>query len=119
MSRKEFSKAVKVAVVKRATKNGVTYCEECNAMAKNWDIDHINPDGLTGKPGIENAKLLCKPCHSEKTKLDVAVIAQAKRREAKNLGVKATATIKAAGFAKLEKPVKNRSPLGPPRPMFQ
>lgn len=93
MSRKEFPKAVKVAAIKRATIKMVVYCEECHAIAKRYQIDHIDPDGLTGKPTLENAKLLCLPCHSEKTKSDVANIAEAKRREAKHLGVK-TATVK-------------------------
>lgn len=120
MARAEFTKAVKVAVIKRATINGVVICEECQSLAKSWDIDHIDPDGLTGKPTLENARLLCKPCHVEKTKADVANIARAKRREAKHVGaVKPKAAIQSAGFAKSDKtpkrPVKivpvNNSPI--------
>lgn len=97
MARKNFSKAVKVACIKRATRDGVVYCEECNLPAKKWQIDHINPDGLTGEPTLENAKLLCLSCHDVKTNTkDKPAIAQAQRREAKHLGaVKPKATIKA------------------------
>jgi 5-methylcytosine-specific restriction enzyme A len=96
MARREFSKAVKVACVKRATRDGRQYCEQCGALAKRFEIDHVDPDGLTGKPVLENAKLLCKPCHDVKTPVDVAKIARAKRREAKHIGAdKPAGTIKA------------------------
>ena len=89
MARKNFSKAVKVACIKRATKpDGNAYCEKCGALAKRYHIDHVDPDGLTGQPVLENAMLLCLPCHDEKTLKDVSNIAKAKRREAKDLGVK-------------------------------
>lgn len=103
MARKEFSKSVKVAVIKRATKDGIVFCEECGALAKKWEIDHITPDGLLGEPTLENAKLLCQICHSEKTKKDVKNIAQAKRREAKHLGVRKKPTLMSRGFTKFEK----------------
>jgi 5-methylcytosine-specific restriction endonuclease McrA len=104
MARKNFSKATKVAAIKRATRESVVYCEECALPAKKWQIDHINPDGLTGTPTLENAKLLCLPCHAEKTnKKDKPAIAQAQRREAKHLGaVRPKATIPAP--PKPEKP---------------
>jgi len=114
MARAEFPKSVKVAVIKRATINGVVICEECQSLAKTWDIDHIDPDGLTGKPTLENARLLCKPCHAEKTKADVANIAKAKRREAKHVGAdKPEGKIQSAGFAKVEKaPKRPTKPYG-------
>lgn len=103
MSRKEFSKAVKVSVIKRATKNGNVYCEACGALAKSWEIDHVRADGLLGDNLLDNARLLCRPCHVAKTKDDVAAIARAKRREAKALGVKKRPTLKTRGFEKVEK----------------
>jgi 5-methylcytosine-specific restriction protein A len=90
MKRKEFPKSVKVAALKRATRDGVIYCEECGGQAKAPEIDHINPDGLTGEPVLENAKVLCRACHKEKTASDKGKIAKAKRREAAHLGVKNT-----------------------------
>ena len=112
MARKEFPKSVKVAVVKRATRDGAVYCEECQGLAKTFDIDHVNADGLTGEPVLENARLLCKACHAEKTKGDVTVIAKAKRREAKHLGVKTAPTkkIESAPMAKAEPQKKASKP---------
>lgn len=121
--RREFSKAVKVAAVKRATRNGAVYCEMCGALAKTWEIDHANPDGLTGQPTLENAVIACKPCHAEKTKQDVAAIAKAKRREAAHLGVGKAATLTGPGFAPAPKQLRASKPLAKPmpdrRPMYE
>lgn len=40
MARREFPRAVKVAVIKRSTRDGAVYCEKCGALAKRWQIDH-------------------------------------------------------------------------------
>jgi hypothetical protein len=114
VARKEFTKAVKVAAVKRATRDGVTYCDGCNLPMKVWHYDHDNPDGLTGEPTLENCKLLCLPCHAEKTKQDVSAIAKAKRREAKALGVRKTP--KAEPQQKASRPLAKDMP--PRRAMF-
>ena len=115
MPRREFSKSVKVAAIKRATRDGVTYCEMCGAIAKRFEVDHANPDGLTGEPTLENAVIACLPCHAEKTKQDVAHIAKAKRREAKALGVRKTP--KAERQQKASRPLAKDMP--PRRAMFQ
>ena len=100
MTRKNFPTRVKVACIKRATKDGIIYCEKCGALSTRFEIDHDNPDGLTGEPVLENAILLCLPCHAEKTKSDVGNIAKAKRREAKDLGAtKPKGDIPGRGFA--------------------
>lgn len=118
MARKNFSKSVMVACIKRATKDNVIYCEKCGVQVKKFQIDHINPDGLTGEPVLENAMLLCIECHSEKTKVDVARIAKAKRVEAKHLGVDTPKQkIQSRGFAK--KPKKEKLPLPPRRGIFE
>lgn len=114
--RKEFSKAVKVQTIKRATgADGNQYCEECHALARRFQIDHVNPDGLTGEPTLANARLLCVPCHAEKTKQDVADIAKAKRREAAHLGAK----IKTPGFHKAPPQRRASKPLSKPIPINQ
>lgn len=103
MARKEFSRSIKVAVIKRATVDGKTFCEECGALAKRWEIDHVRADGLLGEATLENAKLICKPCHLEKTAQDVKSIAQAKRREAIHLGVRKNQASEAADFRNRQK----------------
>lgn len=119
MARKEFTRAIKVAVIKRATVDGKTFCEECGCLAKRWEIDHVRPDGLLGEATIENAKLLCTPCHDEKTKSDVKQIAQAKRREAFHLGVRKKPSLRSCGFPKSSKAQKQPVKLPPRRPMFE
>lgn len=82
--RREFSKKVKAAAFLRA--NG--HCEECGAVLRpgKFAYDHHNPDGLTGKPTLENCRVLCTPCHSEKThKRDRPRIRKAQRREEKHV----------------------------------
>lgn len=108
MSRSEFPKAIKVKRIKFATRGNVIYCETCGLPAKRFHVDHHNPDGLTGKPTFNNARILCEPCHKIKTAADVGNIARAKRREAKNIGATTPkAKIESAGFpAKPEKETK-------------
>lgn len=98
MPRREFPKSVKVAVVKRATRDGVTYCEKCGAIAKRWQIDHVIADAHGGKPVIENAELICEACYSVKNPKDTTIAAKLKRVEAAHLGIRKEPTLKGAGF---------------------
>lgn len=51
--------------------------------------DHVDPDGLTGEPAIENCAVLCRSCHLIKTTThDVPAIARAKRRQRAHAGIK-------------------------------
>lgn len=88
MSRREFPRAVRVAVIKRATRDSVVYCEKCGALAKRWQIDHVRPDGLLGEPALDNAMLICEPCWAVKNPADTSAIADAKRKEASHLRVR-------------------------------
>lgn len=106
MGRREFPAKVRVAVIKRATRDdGNRYCEKCGDLAKRFQIDHVRPDGLLGEPTLQNAMLICEPCFTEKNKADTSAIAKAKRREAAHLGAKASPTrkIQSAPFARSEK----------------
>lgn len=105
VTRREFPKSVRVAVIKRATVNGVVICEKCGAIAKKFQIDHVRADGLLGEPVLGNAMLICEPCYAEKNPADAKAIAQAKRREAKHIGAKPAPTrpIQSAPFQKAEK----------------
>jgi len=126
--RREFSKSVYAQIVKRAMHpvHGIV-CEGCGLILghKKWHVDHIKPDGLEvdkrGKLTAADGQLLgVECCHAPKTKNDVAVIAEAKRREAKHLGIKRPkGAVKSAGFPKVEKPSKSLSkPLPPRRSLF-
>jgi 5-methylcytosine-specific restriction enzyme A len=99
--RREFPKAVKVAVVKRCTRDGVVYCESCQLPAKKWQIDHVRADGLLGEPIIGNAELICDVCYGIKNPQDTAKIAKAKRREAKQLGIRNPPKLQGQPFPKI------------------
>jgi 5-methylcytosine-specific restriction endonuclease McrA len=92
MARKEFPKSVKVAALKRCQiSDGLFACEVCGVAMKagRIEFDHRIADGLGGEPTLENCVAACTDCHSQKTASnDVPAIARAKRREAKNLGIK-------------------------------
>ena len=112
MKRHEFSKGVRVAVIKRATKYNMICCEMCGALAKKWQIDHIRADGLLGEPTIENAMLICETCWRVKNPQDTSAIAKAKRREAINLGAtKPKGQIKSRGFVRKERAHEGRPPV--------
>jgi 5-methylcytosine-specific restriction endonuclease McrA len=53
-----------------------------------YNYDHIIPDQLLGVNDLDNCQVLCRGCHREKTKSDIARIAKAKRQFAKNRGMK-------------------------------
>lgn len=120
MTRQNFSKAQKVEIIKRATRDSVTYCEKCKLPAKKWEIDHIIACALGGTNDLSNARLLCLPCHrEEKTPQDVANIAKAKRREARHLGVKKDGPkLKSRGFQKSSKEPRICKPALPPRQIY-
>ena len=109
MSRREFSRAVKLEIIKRATRDGMTFCEGCGCLAKRWHIDHTSPDGLQidkSKPlTAADGKLLCAgsrdTCHGRKTaEQDVPAIALVKRQVAAHLGADKPNTQKIAQKAK-------------------
>lgn len=94
--RREFTATVYAQIVKRAMlPTGEIACEGCGLVLgkRPYHVDHTKPDGLeidkSRKLTAEDGKLLgVECCHAPKTKQDVADIAEAKRREAKHLGIK-------------------------------
>lgn len=88
MARREFTKRVQRYALLRADGR----CEGPGCGAKlslgKYHYDHVNPDGLTGEPTLENCAVLCVVCHKDKTRRDVGMIARAKRREDANLGIR-------------------------------
>ena len=103
--RREFPAKVRVAAIKRATNDvGIIICEICGAMCKAFHIDRIIADAHGGEPTLENARVICLPCHMEKTKDDTIVAAKLKRQEARHLGArKPKGLIKGHGFEKTAK----------------
>jgi|WetSurMetagenome_2_1015567.scaffolds.fasta_scaffold01778_14 5-methylcytosine-specific restriction enzyme A len=110
MTRKNFKTSVIVARFKHCAGR----CEACGIVLKpgGYHADHDNPDGLTGEPTFNNCKILCLPCHTIKTKGDVAAIAKAKRREAKDVGAtRPKQTLQSRGFEPSRKRKENPTQL--------
>jgi 5-methylcytosine-specific restriction endonuclease McrA len=84
MTRTEFSKKTQRQAWGRA--NG--RCELCglNLRIGNIHYDHIIPDRMGGRNDLDNAQVLCVPCH--KAKGDHAKIAKTKRQEDMARGIK-------------------------------
>jgi len=55
---------------------------------KPWHADHEIPLAMGGADEIGNLRLVCVPCHAEKTGRDLGVIAKAKRVGARHRGVR-------------------------------
>jgi hypothetical protein len=125
MARREFTSAVYAQIVLRATNAaGLVQCEGCGLVLgkRPYHVDHTIADGLQidkrRKLTADDGKLLgVECCHRPKTADDVAKIAEAKRREAKHLGIaRPKQSIRSAGFPKA--PAKEPKPSLPPRIMF-
>lgn len=113
MARREFPKAVKVEVVKRATRQSVIYCEGCGLPAKKFQIDHVIADAHGGKPVIENAELICDACYGVKNPKDTTIAAKLKRQEAAHLGVRKAPTLQAP--ARAPAPPQNKASRPSPK----
>ena len=91
MARREFTRDVYAAIMKRAEVPTGWRCEKCGLIVASGHVDHVKPDGLeidkTRKLTADEGQFLCLPCHKEKTADDVAVIAKCKRVESRHLGI--------------------------------
>jgi hypothetical protein len=107
--RREFSRAQKVAMIKRAMDpTGTIRCEGCglNVTGKVVEFDHIIPEALVLDKleplDIEHGRVLGRDCCHRaaggKTATDIAVIAEAKRREAKHFGIRSVNLGRGRGF---------------------
>lgn len=98
VARREFSRAQKVALIKRAMNgSGWIICEGCglNITGKAIEFDHMIPEAmildksiaLSLADGLVLGRDCCHRRPGGKTATDLADIAEAKRREAKHLGI--------------------------------
>lgn len=99
MSRREFTKAQKAEMIRRASDaKGNIFCEGCglNVTGKVVEFDHTIPEAMildkSRKLTADDGKMLGRDCCHRapggKTAQDVANIARAKRREANHLGIR-------------------------------
>lgn len=103
LGRTEFPQKVRKAAFLRCCRNGVPHCEGCGCeLTPRTGIiyEHVIPDGLGGEPTIENCKIHCKTCATEKTvKEDNPRMAKADRVLKKTFGLtRKRKTIQSRGF---------------------
>lgn len=116
MPRREFSRKTRRAIIDRA--NG--HCELCRAVLKpgEGEVDHVLPDQMGGEPTAANGRLLCRPCHREKTATDIKRIRASDRQRDKASGaIRPKQTIPSRGFDHKAKPEK--LPMPARRPIYE
>ena len=89
-----------------------------NAEVEGWDLSHEIPLELGGADDATNIRVAHRKCHRKHTaEVDVPTLAEAKRRELRNLGIKATPSrkIQSAGFQKAQPQRRASKPLDKPR----
>lgn len=84
-----------------------------------WIVEHLICLGLGGADEDKNCAPAHETCRREKDKIDVAMVAKAKRNKQRHLGIKPeTQKIRSAPFPKSTKPRHERNQL-PPRRMYE
>jgi 5-methylcytosine-specific restriction endonuclease McrA len=105
MTRLEFSKRT----MRDAYERSEGLCEGikpdgercCFPVDRKKHFDHKIPAALGGDNSLTNCAVLCIPCHDAKTrKIDVPMIAKAKRVADKHNGIKRPSTLRSQGFRK-------------------
>jgi hypothetical protein len=96
--RREFSPALQLAIIKRATDpNGQVHCSICDIWVKSpqeWEIDHVLEEAMLSDADkarpltVAHGQLVCIICHVVKTGQALTRLAKAKRIEARAHGIK-------------------------------
>ena len=84
--RRTLSTTARVNVFKAA--GGICHlCEQRIQVGERWEVEHRIPIAMGGSDTPDNMLPAHVHCHRAKTTQDVADIARAKRREARQLGI--------------------------------
>lgn len=114
-NRRNFVRAVKVAIIRRATRpDGQPACERCGAIGCKLEIHHIDMDAMVldedkgRKLTADEGELLCEPCHDPITAAQRKVLKKAQKTEASHVGaVRPAGTIPSR--PRPERPAKDRT----------
>lgn len=82
--------------------------ERCNGALTigKYHFDHIIPDALGGDNSLTNCAVLCLACHGSKTqKIDIPMIAKAKRGSDKHRGIRKPSRFPAARNSRWKKKI--------------
>ena len=105
-NRREFSKRVRIEIIKRSMRGNTFYCEQCGLPAKKLEVHHRKEDFLetdkSCKLTAEDGIALCQDCHRAEHKGFGAVVSKVVNREASHLGAKPPpkTKIQSRGFVK-------------------
>lgn len=70
-------------------RGGICYlCQGRINVGEAWELEHRIALEISGDDTDDNLELAHQKCHRDKTRVDAADIARAKRREAKHMGAK-------------------------------
>lgn len=125
MTRRNFSTPVRVEIVKRATKDGVVYCEHegCGLPTKKYEVHHLKMDAMevdkSRKLTAKDGAIFCIPCHDRETKVQMPILAQALAREASHLRVAPPPKAEIQSPPKREKPKRDVLPIPERRALFE
>ena len=93
MNRRNFVRAVRVEIVKRAKRpDGQPACERCGAIGVRLEIHHKTMDAMvvdedkSRQLTADEGELLCEPCHDPITASQRKILAETLAREASHLG---------------------------------
>lgn len=131
MNRRNFSRAVKVEILKRSLVGGAPTCEAVERgvrclCAKGLNLHHEDMDAMVldedkalRKLTAADGRMLCKEHHDPITKGQRDVYKKVQRIEAKHLGATAPkAKIQSRGFPKTAKKARIAKPSLPPRNIY-
>lgn len=118
LARTEFPQSVRKAAFARACKpDGMPKCEApgCGKIIRAGHLryEHLQPDGLSGEPTIENCGVYCDVCATAKDKIDNPRMAKADRVLKRTFDLEPTkrAKIASRGFAKAPPQRKASAPI--------
>ena len=100
MNRVEFSLPVRRAALeryKRHCEGTLPNGQPCGVPLQRgrFQFDHDLPSWMGGDSSLENCKVLCTPCHTDKTgKRDIPTIAKTKRIHDRENGIRKPRTIR-------------------------
>ena len=119
MARKRFTDKDRARIFAR--NNGTCHLckQKIDGVREAWEIEHVIAWELTRDDSDENLRPAHVSCHKQKThQQDRPAINEAKRREAKHLGIKRPKqTMRSAPFPQSEK--RQPKPSLAPRSLFQ
>lgn len=124
MPRREFSRATKVEIIKRATRpDGQPACENCGAIGVRLEVHHKDMDAIqidkSRKLTAADGELLCEKCHDPITSKQRKILAKALAVEAAHIGAsRPKGTIANRPPVRVERAHEGRQSL-PPKELYR